>query len=368
MKIKEIVKILDDWAPPGAAWDKDNVGLQVGSLEKEVQKIFLCLELTENTLNEAISKNCNLIITHHPLIFQPVKKLNVDSNPQARVIAGLIKNDITLLSYHTNLDFSKDGVSFELAKRLSLINVQFLKHSEANQFKLVVFVLKESAKVVADAIFKAGGGVLGEYAGCSFNSPGVGTFIGSERSNPVIGGKLNSEKVDEVRLEVLVHEWKLRDVIAALRKAHPYEEPAFDIYPLKNENPNYGFGAIGTMNPALAPEKFLELVKEKLQVGGLRYTLGRKKIVERVAVCGGAGSDLLQEAINQKADAFITADVKYHAFEDAEKQIMLIDAGHYETEVPILDAVKEKLEAVVSVHNISVVVAEQTTNPIQFYY
>ncbi len=368
MKTKEIVKILDDWAPPGAAWEKDNVGLQVGSLEKEVRKIFLCLELTENTLNEAISKNCNLIITHHPLIFQPVKKLNFDSNHQSRVIAGLIKNDITLLSYHTNLDFSKDGVSFELAKRLSLINIKFLKHSDANQYKLVVFVLKESAKVVADAIFNAGGGILGEYAGCSFNSPGVGTFIGSERSNPVIGGKLNSEKVEEVRLEVLVHEWKLRDVITALRKAHPYEEPAFDIYPLKNENPNHGFGAIGTMNPALAPEKFLEFVKDTLQAGGLRYTLGRKKIIEKVAVCGGAGSDLLQEAIHQKADAFITADVKYHAFEDAEKQIMLIDAGHYETEVPVLDAVKEKLAAVVSAQDIQIVIAEQTTNPIQFYY
>ena len=368
MKTKEIVKILDDWAPPGIAWERDNVGLQVGSLEMEVKHIFLCLELTESSLKEALSKNCNLIISHHPLLFQPVKKINIDSHQPSRLISELIKNNITLLSYHTNLDFTKDGVSFELAKRLSLMNIKFVRPLEANQYKLVVFVLKESAKVVADAIFKAGGGILGEYGGCSFLTPGEGTFIGSERSNPVIGGKMHFEKVEEVRLEILVNEWKIKDVVKALRKAHPYEEPAYDIYPLKNENPNYGYGAIGDMSPALHTEEFLEYIKIKLQLPGFKYTTGKSKIIRKVAVCGGSGADLLPEAIAQKADAFITADVKYHTYQDAEKNILLIDGGHYETEIPVLEAVKEKLSMIIADSAVTISVAEVSTNPIKFYY
>ena len=369
MTAEKIIKFIEGWAPPGAAWEKDNVGLQVGSTKRKVSNIFLCLELTEKSLSQAIKKHCNFIFTHHPFIFKSLKKVNTHSDPKGKLIEKLIKNDITLYSAHTNLDFTKDGVSFELAKSLKLKNSKFLVNEKSNQFKLVVFIPEKELEFVSNSMFDAGAGIIGDYEKCSFRLNGTGTFKGSENTNPAIGKKLNLENVNEVRLEVLVDSWKLNTVISALHKSHPYEEPAFDIYPLKNENLNYGFGVIGELSKSKTPSEFLTHLCESLKIENLRYTNGTGKKIKRVAVCGGSGSDLLQAAIANKADAFVTADLKYHTFQDGENRILFIDAGHYETEIPVLNVVKRKLESLIKINGESVKVYKYSgsTNPVKFF-
>ncbi len=369
MTAREIITYLENWAPPGAAWERDNVGLQVGSADRKVNKIFLCLELTENALNSAIANKCNFIFTHHPLIFHPVYKFDTDKNPKAKLIQQILKNDITVYSAHTNLDFTKNGVSFELAKSLSLKNIRFLKNLDNTLSKLTVFVPEEALEKVSGAIFSSGGGVIGEYKKCSYLVNGTGTFEGSDETNPAVGTKGQFEKVPEIRLEVLISNWNLPAAIRSMIKAHPYEEPAFDIYPLKNTNPNFGMGAVGELEKPLTEDEFLNHVCNSLKINNLRYTSGKRKKIKTVAVCGGSCSDLLNEAIGSGADAFVTADIKYHTFQDAENRILFIDAGHYETEILSLNAVKHKLEKFISEkkENIKILKYKGSTNPVKFY-
>ncbi len=369
MVIDKLIKHIEEWAPPGVAWDKDNVGLLVGSGGNGIKNIFLCLELNERALKEAIKKNCNFIFTHHPFIFNPIKKLNTQKDSKAALIELLIKNNITLYSAHTNLDYSKEGVSFQLAYALKLENVKFLNNFESNQFKVVVFVPEQNLSEVSEAIFNSGGGIIGEYNNCSYRVQGKGTFKGSDNSSPVIGRKNVFEKVDEIRLEVTVNSWSLNKVINAMLKAHPYEEPAYDIYPLKNVNKNFGEGAIGTLKKEMGEDEFIKFACSSLKADGVRFSRGINKKINRVAVCGGAGPDLINKAISAGADAFITADIKYHSFQDAENKILLIDAGHYETEIHSLNAVKKKIEACFSAEKekIKVNIYSGSTNPVKFY-
>lgn len=362
----EIIKYLEEWAPPEVAWKNDNVGLQVGSKDVKIKNILIALDLNNKVLDLAIKKNCNFIFTHHPFIFTPLKNLDFQRDKKAKLIQQLIKHDITLYSAHTNLDFTKDGVSFELAKKLSLTQVDFLTNEENNQYKLVVFVPLDEVDTVADAIFSVGGGVIGEYSKCSAQMIGEGTFQGSDSTNPSIGKKGRYERVVEVRLEVLVNSWKLNSVINEMIRTHPYEEPAYDLYQLHNQNMNYGAGAIGYLNQSMSEKDFLSHVKKNLNADSLKFTNGKNRKIKKVAVCGGSGSDLLHDAISIGADAFITADVKYHTFQEAEKNILLIDAGHYETEVVILDLVKKKLDKSVR-DNVKVFKYSGSTNPIKFY-
>jgi len=365
---KEIIKYLEEWAPKGIAWDKDNVGLQVGDPEIKIKNVLLSLDLKEEVIETAIKENCNLIITHHPLLYYPLKNLDFSKNIIARMIEKLIKNNITLYSAHTNLDFTKHGVSYQLAKRLLLKNIRFLKNFSENQIKLAVFVPELHVNKVAEAIHQSGGGFIGEYSHCSFRTKGTGTFKGSNESNPVIGKKGVVEFVEEVKLEVLVDKWKLNQVLNAMKKAHPYEEVAYDIYSLKNENANYGIGAIGELSDSMDTHDLLGFVSSKLKTSTLRYTNSKKKKMKTVAVCGGSCGELVGEAIRQNADAFVTADLKYHTFQDAESKILLIDAGHYETEVPILDEIKRRLESLLNRNRkIKVLKFKGSTNPIIFY-
>ncbi len=369
MTAKEIITYLENWAPPGAAWDRDNVGLQVGSTESKVNKIFLCLDLTEKALDTAIANNCNFIFTHHPLIFYPIYKLDTQNNPKVKLIQKIIKHDITVYSAHTNLDFTKSGVSYELAKTLKLKNIRFLKNLDDTLNKLTVFVPEDSLEKVSDAIFSAGGGVIGEYKKCSYRLKGTGTFEGSDETNPAIGEKEKFETVSEIRFEVLVSSWNLNKVVAAMLKVHPYEEPAFDIYPLKNPNSNFGMGAIGELEKPMNSNEFLAFVCDSLKIDNLRYTNGKKNKIKKVAVCGGSCSELLNEAIAQKADAFVTADVKYHIFQDGENRILFIDAGHYETEIFSLNVVKNMLEKLIKERkeNVKILKYKGSTNPVKFF-
>jgi dinuclear metal center YbgI/SA1388 family protein len=368
MTAGELIKYLEDWAPPGVSWERDNTGLQIGSSELKIKNILLCLELNQKVLTEAVEKRCNFVFTHHPLIFTPIRKLDFQNSSQAKLIESIIKNNITVYSAHTNLDYAKDGVSFELAKTLKLKRIKFLEPQEGNQFKVVVFVPQDHLDNLAKEIFLAGGGIIGEYRNCSFRVNGEGTFLGSENSNPSIGKKQQFEKVEETRLEFLVDAWKLDKVIAALIKAHPYEEPAYDIIPLKNKNVNYGAGAIGELEKDFTEKEFLEYAGSILKTGALRFSSGKKKTVRKVAVCGGAGSEYIDKAISSGADAFITADIKYHSFQDAFEKILLIDAGHYETEIFSLNAVKRKIEKRIDAkQKIKVFKYSGNTNPVQFY-
>lgn len=364
----DIIKYLEEWAPKGIAWEKDNVGLQIGDPHIKIKNILISLDLTEDVIQSAQKENCNFIITHHPVLFYPLKSLDFSKNRIARMTATIIKNNITLYSAHTNLDFTKHGVSYQLAKKLELKNIKFLKNLSENQFKLSVFVPANHIDKVAEAIHQAGAGIIGEYSNCSFKTSGIGTFRGSKTSNPSHGKNGVIESVEEVKLEVLVAKWKLNEVIIAMKKNHPYEEVAFDVFALKNENINYGIGAIGEMNDKMNINDFLSFVSSKLKTSGLRYVKGKTKRIKTVAVCGGSCGELLDEAIKQNADAFVTADLKYHTFHDAEGKILLIDAGHYETEVPVLDEIQTRLKKlIIENKNIKVLKYNGSTNPIVFY-
>ena len=368
MNGKDIIKYLEEWAPKGIAWDKDNVGLQIGDPEIEVKNILLSLDFRDEVIEEAKQNKCNFIITHHPLLYYPLKNLDFSKNQNARMIEKLIKNNISLYSAHTNLDFTKHGVSFQLAKRLDLKEIRFLKNLSNNQIKLAVFVPISHMNDVAEAIHQSGGGIIGEYSHCSFRTSGTGTFKGSQESNPSTGSRGIIEFVEEVKLEVLVDEWKLNHVIKAMKEAHPYEEVAYDIYTLKNENINYGMGAIGKLETDMGIREFLDFISSKLKINSFRFTMSSKKKIRSVAVCGGSCGELIDEAIRQNADAFITADLKYHSFQDAEDKILLIDAGHYETEIPVLDEVQKKLKMFLGNNEkIKVLKFKGTTNPIVFY-
>jgi dinuclear metal center YbgI/SA1388 family protein len=372
MTINELIKYFEDWAPPKVAWEKDNVGLQVGKPDENLQNVLLCLELNEDAVNEAIENNCNLIFTHHPFLFSPLKRINLSKDPHSKLLEKLIKNDITLYSAHTNLDFAKYGVSFVLAEKLGLQNIEFLVNQDSNQVKLTVFTPPEYLDEISGAVFEAGGGIIGEYGKCSYRLKGQGTFEGSENTNPAYGERMNFETVDEYRFEVIVDSWKINKVVAAMLDAHPYEEPAYDIYPLNNTNVNFGFGAIGELKEDKSKDDFLVNVCKSLETENLRYTNGKNESIRKVAVCGGSGSQLLETAVNKGADAFITADIKYHTFQDAENRILLADAGHYETEIHVMNRVKERFEKFID-NNFGdkqkprVLKFSGSTNPIKFF-
>lgn len=369
MTVKDIAKYLDTWAPPGAAWEKDNVGLQAGSLKQEVTNIMLSLDCTLPVLEEAIKRKCNLIISHHPLLFSPLKKINTDSDEISKILSFALKNDLTLLAYHTNLDFTLGGVNTALADLLELQNTRFLEPAAVRQFKLVVFVPRESHEKVSTALFSAGAGVIGEYTECSFTSEGSGTFLPSENATPFLGQRGRRQSAPEQRLEVLLYEWQLPEVISALRASHPYEEPAYDIYPVKTNSKAYGAGIIGELPGPALWDAFLEMVAVRINPF-FTYTTGNQEFITKVAVCGGSAAELLPKAIAAGADAFITADVRYHAYHDAHQKIMLISAGHYETEAPVLPYLEKRLKNFTASPpgQIQIFIYSGSTNPVNYYY
>jgi dinuclear metal center YbgI/SA1388 family protein len=368
MKCIEIIKNIENWAPKEIAWQKDNVGLQIGNTNKRIKNILLCLEVNDTVVEEALVNKCNLIISHHPFFFSSLKKIDIANDRNSRLIQKIIKHDIILYSAHTNLDYSKDGVSFQLAKRLELQNINFLVNLKSNQYKISVFVPEDSCEKVAEAIFSAGGGVIGEYTKCSFRTKGNGTFKGSGKTRQTIGGKEDFNVVNEIKLEVLVDRWKLNNVLSELKRVHPYEEIAYDLVPLYNPNVNYGIGAFGDLPTNYNLNDFLGFVAQKLIIKNFRYSTKKNSTIRKVAVCGGSGSEYFHEAIAKNCDAYITADIKYHTFQDAEEDILLIDAGHYETEIFSLREIKKRITFQLNHNkNIKVYLYSGSTNPVIFY-
>lgn len=367
MIVKDIHRVVDRWAPKGIAWERDNIGLQVGDMGARVKGILVALDVTETVIAEAKRRGANLLISHHPLLFRPPKSVTVHDQVGRR-IRQLIEQGIHLYSAHTNLDFTKGGTSFALADALGLHEVGFLHESFRAQQKIVTFVPEPHVDAVRKAMAAAGAGIIGNYDHCSFASPGTGSFRGGAAVRPVIGTPEKLEQVAEVKLEMVMHEWDAPRVLQALRSAHPYEEVAYDVYPLANTSGGFGMGIIGMLDRPLRVPQFLRLVKQRLHAHTVRRTDGPVGVIRRVAACGGSGAELLDTALAREADAFITADVKYHDFHRAAGEILLIDAGHYETEHLVVDAVVRKLKKEFSQlgESVPVFACRQSTNPIKY--
>lgn len=345
MTLQEFQNIFERWVPPAIAWKGDNVGLQIGNRSDAIKHIVVALDPSLEAAQFAKKHNANLIVTHHPLYFHPIKNITAGTRIGDLSIF-LAQNSINLYSAHTNLDSVRWGVSGVLAKALGLTNVSILSPLTDSLVKITVFVPNTHTETVAAAMHGAGAGMFSKYDHCSFRTSGIGTFRAQAGAKPFLGTVGALETADEHRLEMLCEQWKINEVLAAMREAHPYEEIAYDVYPLTNSNAEYGLGAIGDLGKPVTRNEFLSLIEKKLGIGALRYTAGAKNKIRRVAVCGGSGSELAGEAIRQHADAMITADIKYHAFQECEHSIMLVDAGHYETERLILPVLARHIESI----------------------
>jgi len=331
MQIKDITGFLESIAPLSYQESYDNSGLIVGEKNASVKKILITLDCTEAVVDEAIKAKCQLIIAHHPIVFSGMKKFN-GKNYIERTVMKAIKHDIGIYAIHTNYDNVLGGVNAMICERLGLVDYQILAPKKGLLKKLYTFIPHADYERVRRAIFDAGAGYIGNYSETSFNTTGTGTFKGNEKANPAIGKKGKREQVEEGKLEVIFPANIEGRVVAALLGAHPYEEVAYDIVSLDNALPTVGSGMIGRLRKPTDELAFLKKVKKEIKAGVVKHTPLLGKMVETVAVCGGAGRFLLPDAIASKADVYITSDIKYHEFFDAEGQIVLADVGHYESE------------------------------------
>ncbi len=331
MKIADVISAIEEFAPPAYQEDYDNAGLATGDPGTEATGAILCLDVTEKVMEEAVRHGANLIISHHPVLFRPLLTLS-DGSVSARLLTAAVLRNLALYSAHTNIDRVSEGVSHLLGKKLGLQNLRMLKPAEGELRKLVVFVPVAHADRIRDALFTAGAGHVGSYDQCSFNIDGTGTFRGSEKSNPFSGqrGILNHEK--EVRIETIVPQTRLSGVVSAMLAVHPYEEVAYDIYPIENKYAFAGCGMVGETTAALAETEFLENVKRTVACRCIRHSRLTGRPVRRVAVCGGSGAHLIRDAVTAGAEIYLTGDLKYHDFFEADGKIVLADIGHYESE------------------------------------
>lgn len=331
MILNDLCSYLDSAVPLSFQEGYDNSGLQIGFPENEISSALITVDVTEDVLDEAIRLKCDVIVSHHPLIFGNLKRLSGSDHIQ-RTIAKAIKNDIAVYSAHTNLDVISNGVSRKMAEKLNLLNIRVLSPLKNRLLKLVTFIPEESLEVVREALFAAGAGVIGNYDRCAFVVNGTGSFRGNSHTDPYVGKKGQDHFEKEIRFETVLFSHLKTKVINALLKSHPYEEVAYDLYPLVNENIEIGLGCVGNFDKPLEERVFLEVISKTFKAGGLRYSGISGKKIGRVALCGGAGISLLNDAIASGADAFVTSDIKYHNFFDAEGNILLVDTGHYESE------------------------------------
>lgn len=331
MKLSELCSFLDEAIPLSFQEDYDNSGLQLGESNTEISSALLCVDITEAVVDEAVTNGCQVIISHHPLIFGPLKRIS-DRNSTGKIILKAIKSQVALYSAHTNLDSVNGGISHKLAHKLGLSNIQVLLPQENKLLKLVIWIPVSAFEEVRKVIFDAGAGTIGAYDMCSFSSPGEGTFRGNETTKPFAGKPGHFHKEQEIRLETIVPSHQSYRVVRALLEAHPYEEPAYDLVPLANSNSNAGIGITGKLAVSYNEYEFLEYVKQKLDLQFLRHSPCEGRKIQTVALCGGAGASLIRKAAGAGADAYITADLKYHNFFEGINNILLVDAGHYETE------------------------------------
>ncbi len=363
MLIKEIISLIEDFAPPALQEGYDNSGVQCGDVNQTAKGALLCLDVTMAVLAEAQRKKCNLIIAHHPLIFSPLKRVT-GANYIEQIIIAAIKKNICIYACHTNADNVRMGVNKKISDKLQLQNTKVLQPKKGLLKKLVTFCPKDRAQKVREALFKAGCGVIGNYDNCSYNLEGKGTFKANSNAKPFVGKKNELHVEAETRIETVFESYKESKIISALHKAHPYEVVAYDIYSLDNKHPDIGSGMVGELAKPVAEKEFLASLKHIFGAGCVRHTALLGKKVKRVALCGGSGSFLLKDAIAQKADVFITADFKYHQFFDAENKLVIADIGHYETEQFTPEIFYEVIHK--KLPKFATHLSKQNTNPVNY--
>ena len=363
MKIKQILTILEEMAPLAYAEDFDNVGLLVGDQESEATGVLVCHDALESVIEEAITKKCNLVVCFHPILFSGLKKIT-GKNYVERSILKAIKNDIAIYAIHTALDNHKNGVNKIFCDALGLKKTKVLVPKQNFIQKLVTYTIPENVEQVRNALFDAGAGKIGNYEDCSFNSQGIGTYMGNENSNPEIGERFEFVEAPEIKIEVTFEKHLQNKILKTLFANHVYEEVAYEIYDLQNTHQNIGLGMIGELENPMSETEFLTFVKDKMQCGGIRHSALLGKSVSKVAVLGGSRSFAIKNAIQAGATMFLTADLKYHNFYEAENQIVLADIGHFESERYtknyIVDFLKEKIT------NFAIVLSEENTNPVKY--
>ena len=363
--VADVVRVLHRWADPSLQADYDNSGLLVGEPDAPVTRVLVSLDCTEAVVAEAAEWGAQLVVSHHPVVFKPMKRLT-GATPEQRTVLAAVRADVALHAIHTNLDHVADGVNRVLADSIGLdaSTLRVLAPLQGQWVQLVVYVPEDAAERVEAALFAAGAGALGNYEACSFRSAGTGGFRPLEGANPAVGAVGAREEVREERVEVLVDRWKVPAVLAAMRHAHPYEEVAHAVVPLEQPHPGVGAGLIGELPEAESEEAFLARVAKQLGTPLLRHSAPTGRPVRRVAVCGGSGSFLLPDAVAAEADAFVTADVTYHRFFEPDGRLLLVDAGHYETEVQTCAAIVRRINE--EFPNFAVRLARHAPNPVHY--
>ena len=362
-RVRDIVSKIEQFAPLETQESYDNSGLQIGSYDDEVKGVLIAIDITEDVIAEADLKGCNLIISHHPLIFGGIKKICGRSYVE-RCIISAIRKGICIYAAHTNLDKSAKGVSYILAKKLGLSEIKPLAAEYIKTYKIVTYCPKDYTEAIAQAAYSCGAGCIGNYDKCSFRSNGTGSFRAGAFCNPFAGeiGEYHFENED--RLELIATELNKKEVISKIKETHPYEEPAIDVFETETDAQPFGLGCIGVLNTPTQPMTFLNELKKLLNIGCLRYTSLPSNDIKKVALCGGAGHEFLQLAKSKGADIFLTADIKYHQFFDAKDNVCIVDIGHYESEQftkeLIFDIICEKNA------NFAILYSETNTNPIKY--
>ena len=364
MKIQEITSFLESVAPLSLQESYDNAGLLTGNSQWECTGIITTLDATEAVVLEAIEKKCNLIVAHHPIIFGGLRKIT-GKNYVEKTIITAIKNDIAIYAIHTNLDNVLHGVNAAIADKLGLKNRTVLQPKNETLKKLFTFVPVEFAENVRSAIFNAGGGHISNYSECSFNMAGQGTFKPGEDANPFTGKRGIRHTEEEIKMEMIFPAWQEQNILKALKAAHPYEEVAYDIIALDNQNPQVGSGLVGELPELLSETDFLGLLKEKFNLSVIRHTALFKRKVKKIAVCGGAGSFLIGAAVVAGADFYITGDIKYHEFFDANERLVIADIGHYESEQFTIDLLFDILSQ--KFPTFAVLKTGVKTNPVHYF-
>lgn len=370
MTIREVANYIEEIAPLAYAEDFDNVGLLVGSYDTKVHGILVTLDTLEETVEEAIAKQCNLIVSFHPIIFSGLKKLNGNSYVE-RVVLKAIQNNIAIYATHTALDNSKEGVSAKMCEVLGLENPKILIPKKRIIHKLTTHVPIEHAKIVKKSLFEAGAGNIGNYINCSFAFEGISTHMGNEDSNPIVGQKGTLYTDKEIELSVIYESKNEGAVLKALQTSHPYEEVSYDVVITENVHQDIGMGMIGELHTAMTEKEFLHFVKKTMRTNCVRHSAYTGKMIKKVAVLGGSGSFAISNAIRSKADAYISADFKYHDFFKAEGGILLTDVGHYESEQftknLLVEYLTKKITSFAPALSVGkVILSEKSTNPIYY--
>ncbi|MCT4664261.1 MAG: Nif3-like dinuclear metal center hexameric protein [Flavobacteriales bacterium] len=364
MKIKELTHLLEQWAPPSYQESYDNARLIVGNPQAEITGVIISLDCVEDVVEEAIQKGCNLVVSHHPIVFKGLKSLT-GKNYVERTVLKAIKNDIALYAIHTNLDAVMTGVNAKFAQKLGLENYQILAPKSSLLKKMEVFVPKTHAKEVQNALFEAGAGNIGNYDQCSFNTQGQGTFRAKDQAKPFVGNIDERHEEHEVKIEVIFEKHQEYSLVQALKQTHPYEEVAYYILSLENSHTQVGSGMVGMLPEPMPWQTFFNHIKTTFGVEAIKHTKPIKQEVQKIALCGGSGSFLLAKAKGIQADVFVTGDFKYHEFFDAEDQIMIADIGHYESEhltIELIDEFIREKNCTFAIYR-----SEQNTNPISFF-